>query len=979
MVNQTPKTKTKNPLIKLNNLTNSIRENPPEVIRAEPYITPKARSTGKRPETPLTKRRVTTRSHLEEIKPSAIRQVHHNTSQPDTDTQMKENTTMKPKRRKRHLEIRYDIVTDVLDQKANITFRDLIKSTPAMRRKLAKACQPSTLHAKEASNDTMAVIEDDELNTTAVYTNISIGDKDIKTLIDCGAAKSCMSKALAETLGLQIDAASESIFTLGNGTKQPALGLIYDVPIQVKEGMIIPGTIEVLPHCPTPLIIGNNWLNRAKARIDFNSASLKVSYKNQKAELEISFLRKSVAPPKVTMYTQTYKNPISLTNSKSIKQVHFEEDSSSDIEQSDEESSPYDEEDEISEEETSELEYEEKPLLLLEDSNIEQVVIEEETEKYIIRASEDGLNLQANTSKSIHMDKPKADQNIWYNFEPTNDQLIVKSGYFDVCSSLVVNKKSIEIKLYNRTTEDVIFQPYEELGWLEKFNTQSILQAYEVEENLQLCMMEQNIEEKKEKEEPMLEHELFIKLETGEISVELERKLRKLLERYKHIFDWNNDTIGFTNLLAHKIIIKEDTHPISHRPYRMSPIEAEYLQKELEKYTKLGVITPSNSPWAAPIILVKKKNGEYRMVIDYRKLNAVTKKDAYPLPRIDDLLDTLGKAKVFSALDMRAGFHQVPMEESSKELTAFTTKFGTYHYNTLPMGLVNSPATFQRLIDLCFRSLINKCLVAYIDDLNVYSENSIEHLQHLDQVFNCIQIANLKLNPEKCFFFKDHLKFLGYIVTKEGIQTDPEKIKKIVDYPVPRTITQVRAFLGIASYYRRFIKNFASIARPLHDQTKTKKKLPWTKETTDSFVLLKKLLTTAPVLTRPDFTKSFILVTDASKLGLGCILTQLDENGKEHPVVYASRGLKSSEIHYAATKLECLAVIWAVKTFRPYLLGKKFTIITDHSALNGLLKTSNPTGIIARWITILSEYDYEVKYRPGRVNESADFLSRLGY
>ncbi|KAG1257879.1 hypothetical protein G6F68_009083 [Rhizopus microsporus] len=661
MVNQTPKTKTKNPLIKLNNLTNSIRENPPEVIRAEPYITPKARSTGKRPETPLTKRRVTTRSHLEEIKPSAIRQVHHNTSQPDTDTQMKENTTMKPKRRKRHLEIRYDIVTDVLDQKANITFRDLIKSTPAMRRKLAKACQPSTLHAKEASNDTMAVIEDDELNTTAVYTNISIGDKDIKTLIDCGAAKSCMSKALAETLGLQIDAASESIFTLGNGTKQPALGLIYDVPIQVKEGMIIPGTIEVLPHCPTPLIIGNNWLNRAKARIDFNSASLKVSYKNQKAELEISFLRKSVAPPKVTMYTQTYKNPISLTNSKSIKQVHFEEDSSSDIEQSDEESSPYDEEDEISEEETSELEYEEKPFL-------------------------------------------------------------------------VVNKKSIEIKLYNRTTEDVIFQPYEELGWLEKFNTQSILQAYEVEENLQLCMMEQNIEEKKEKEEPMLEHELFIKLETGEISAELERKLRKLLERYKHIFDWNNDTIGFTNLLAHKIIIKEDTHPISHRPYRMSPIEAEYLQKELEKYTKLGVITPSNSPWAAPIILVKKKNGEYRMVIDYRKLNAVTKKDAYPLPRIDDLLDTLGKAKVFSALDMRAGFHQVPMEEASKELTAFTTKFGTYHYNTLPMGLVNSPATFQRLIDLCFRSLINKCLVAYIDDLNVYSENSIEHLQHLDQI-----------------------------------------------------------------------------------------------------------------------------------------------------------------------------------------------------------------------------------------------------
>ncbi|KAG0974677.1 hypothetical protein G6F28_013156 [Rhizopus arrhizus] len=364
--------------------------------------------------------------------------------------------------------------------------------------------------------------------------------------------------------------------------------------------------------------------------------------------------------------------------------------------------------------------------------------------------------------------------------------------------------------------------------------------------------------------------------------------------------------------------------PISHRPYRMSPIETEHLQKELDKYCKLGVIAPSNSPWAAPVILVKKKNGEYRMVIDYRKLNAVTKKDAYPLPRIDDLLDTLGKAKVFSALDMRAGFHQVPLEEDSKELTAFTTKFGTYHYNTLPMGLVNSPATFQRLIDLCFRPLINKCLVAYIDDLNVYSLNHQDHLQHLEQVFQCIQIANLKLNPEKCFFFKDHLKFLGYIVTKEGLQTDPSKIQKIVEYPQPRTIKQVRGFLGIASYYRRFIKNFAAIARPLHDQTKTTKKIPWTSLTTESFETLKKLLTTAPILSRPDFNKPFILVTDASKLGLGAILTQLDENGHEHPIVYASRGLKSTESNYAPTKLEfysayrSLGSKWVTKDAKPH-------------------------------------------------------------
>ena len=208
---------------------------------------------------------------------------------------------------------------------------------------------------------------------------------------------------------------------------------------------------------------------------------------------------------------------------------------------------------------------------------------------------------------------------------------------------------------------------------------------------------------------------------------------------------------------------------------------------------------------------------------------------------------------------MRAGFHQVPVEKDSQELTAFTTRFGTYHYNTLPMGLVNSPATFQRLIVLCFRPLINKCLVTYIDDLNVYSLSNMEHLNHLEQVFQCIQVANLKLNPEKCFFFKDHLKFLGYVVTKDGLQTDPGKIQKIVEYQRPKTIKQVRGFLGLASYYRRFIKNFASIARPLHDQTKTTKRIPWTKETTDDFELLKQLLTSAPILSRPDFNKPFIL------------------------------------------------------------------------------------------------------------------------
>ncbi|KAG1465265.1 hypothetical protein G6F56_004924 [Rhizopus delemar] len=484
-------------------------------------------------------------------------------------------------------------------------------------------------------------------------------------------------------------------------------------------------------------------------------------------------------------------------------------------------------------------------------------------------------------------------------------------GHFDHNFSIVINKRSIDIYIYNRSEKDIQLQPYEEIGRIESFsllNSEEV-QAYHFNKDADLFALERDTDPESDSDGEIIEPELYTKLEVGKVEQNIEKKLQKLIQKFKDIFDWNNDTIGYTQLISHRIIVDDNAQPISHRPYRLSPIESEYLQQEIQKYCKLGVISPSNSPWAAPVILVKKKNGEYRMVIDYRKLNAVTKKDSYPLPRIDDLLDTLGKAKVFSALDMRAGFHQVPVEETSKELTAFTTKYGVYHYNTLPMGLVNSPATFQRLIDLCFRPLINKCLVAYIDDLNVYSNNHQEHLLHLEQVFHCIKIANLKLNPEKCFFFKDHLKFLGYIVTKEGIQTDPAKIEKIQNYPVPKTLTQIRGFLGLASYYRRFINGFAAIARPLHKQTKTTKKTPWSSKTTESFELLKKLLTEAPVLTRPDFNKEFILVTDASRSGLGCILTQLDDNGHEHPIIYASRSLKSGEANYGVSKLECLAVI----------------------------------------------------------------------
>jgi hypothetical protein len=286
-------------------------------------------------------------------------------------------------------------------------------------------------------------------------------------------------------------------------------------------------------------------------------------------------------------------------------------------------------------------------------------------------------------------------------------------------------------------------------------------------------------------------------------------------------------------------------------------------------------------------------------------------------------------------------------------------------------------------MERCFHELINQCVVLYLDDVTTYtaSKNPYDHLSDLRKTFECMSQHGIVLNPKKTHFFKEEILFLGYIVARDSIKPNPETVSKIKDYPIPVSVKDIRSFLGLASYYRRFVPNFAKIARPLHEQIKSTKRTFWDKEATNAFFRLKVYLTSEPVLTKPDFNKEFFVVTDASIDGLGSILTQKDSEGREHPIIYSSRALQGSEKNYGVSKLELLAVVWALKQYRPYLLGSHFqvTVISDHSALNGILKTKKPTGIIARWIEILSEYNFKIVYRPGRVNESADFLSRIGY
>ncbi len=361
--------------------------------------------------------------------------------------------------------------------------------------------------------------------------------------------------------------------------------------------------------------------------------------------------------------------------------------------------------------------------------------------------------------------------------------------------------------------------------------------------------------------------------------------------------------------------------------------------------------------------------------MDYRKLNEVTEKDAYPLPRIDELLDSLQNATIFSSLDMFAGFHEIPVAIEDIPKTAFLAGGRLYEYLRMPFGLCNAPSTFQRMVNTVFADLIGECLIVYMDDCNVYSTSFRQHLKDLRKVFDLTRHNHLRLNAKKCFFGKERLEFLGFIVSKEGTHADPRLTDKVQNFPTPTTAKQALSFLMLASYYRRFIQNFATIADPIRRLMKKNIPFEWNPKAQAAFRELKKHLTQAPILRRPDFSKEFILYTDASSQGLGAVLSQKD--GEEYVIAYASKATNKQQENYEATKLELLAVVWAVTLFKHYLQGKHFTLVTDHSAIKWLKSQKDLSGIYAHWILRLQEYDYTVQHKKGKTHMNADVLSHL--
>ena len=421
-----------------------------------------------------------------------------------------------------------------------------------------------------------------------------------------------------------------------------------------------------------------------------------------------------------------------------------------------------------------------------------------------------------------------------------------------------------------------------------------------------------------------------------------------------------------------------------YQPARRTPFAAhEEIARQLHQMQQQGVISPSTSPWASPVVLVRKKDGSLRFCIDFRKLNAITKPDVFPLPRIDDLSDQLGKSRYFSTLDLAAGYWQVQMHSSSKEKTAFITHKGLYEFNVMPFGLRNAPAVFQRLMQQILGNLNQDdeppFVSVYLDDIIIYSETFQDHLNHLQQVISRLRNAGLKLKPSKCYFNCQEVKYLGHVITPHGISPNPARLLAVRDYPVPMSVKEVRQFIGLASYYRHFIPGFANIAEPLHRLTRKGAVFTWTDHCEEAFQGLKDKLISAPVLCYPDFSQSFVLETDASIAGLGAILSQKNSDGKLHLVAYASRALSAQEKKYAATELETLAVVWRVSHFHAYLYGHDVLVYTDHSAVQAVLETPSSNGKHSRWWSKLygtGLKSIKIKYRAGQDNKNADALSR---
>ena len=452
--------------------------------------------------------------------------------------------------------------------------------------------------------------------------------------------------------------------------------------------------------------------------------------------------------------------------------------------------------------------------------------------------------------------------------------------------------------------------------------------------------------------------------------------LTKVLQKYEDVFPEDlPDQLPPPRSVDHHIHLVPGSEAPSRPTYRLSYTEMQELRRQIDELCNKNLIRPSQSPYGAPILFVKKKDGSLRLCVDYRALNRITIKNKYPLPRIEELFDQLYQATIFSKIDLRSGYHQIRIAPEDTHKTAFRTRYGHFEFLVLPFGLTNAPATFMTLMNDIFRPLLDKCVVVYLDDILVFSRSHEEHLQHLQQVLDILRENKLYAKRSKCEFLRTEVEFLGHIVSAKGLCADPKKIQTLCEWPQPNNVPEHQSFLGLANYYRKFVPNHADICVPLTNLLHKNQPFVWSPECQLAFERLKKALTTNPVLRLPNPDLPFEVTTDASDFAVGAVLSQTHTNGN-HPVAFESRKLYQAERNYATHEKELLAVVHALKTWRVYLSGSRFVVFSDHLSLRFIRTQPTLSRRQARWLEFLEEFDFDIQYKSGKTNSVADALSR---
>ncbi|MEW8092744.1 MAG: reverse transcriptase domain-containing protein [Candidatus Thiodiazotropha endolucinida] len=574
----------------------------------------------------------------------------------------------------------------------------------------------------------------------------------------------------------------------------------------------------------------------------------------------------------------------------------------------------------------------------------------------------DSTTIPANTETLLHckVDQPFIRKEQTCSVEPAN--YLTSKGCFVARTLVDPDCDDVVMSVVNLSDQTV------------KLNQNSVLGKLEDVESIYSGQSHSSTNLSSSKELPKHLH-ILTENASPKLSADEKQKLSDLLIQYQDIFIPPDGTLGHTDLVEHEIETG-DHKPIKIPPRRIPIFKRNQVDEELEKMLAQGIVEPSDSPWSAPICLVKKKDGTCRFCIDFRSLNAITVKDAYPLPRIDDTLDALSGSMWFSTLDLASGYWQIKLSERSKKKSAFVTPHrGLYHFNVMAFGLTNAPATFQRLMEKVLFGLTPQKCLCYLDDIIILGKTFDQALENLQLVFQRLREANLKLKPKKCFLFQPKVTYLGHVVSEDGITCDPAKIEAVKHWPTPTNKTEIRSILGLIGYYRKFIPDFSARASPLTKLTRKKAKFQWSEECDHAFLDLKDCLINSPILAFPRCSGTFVLDCDASSYALGGVLSQLQDE-EERVIAYASHTLNPAQQQYCTTKRELLAVVTFMKHFKHYLLGQKFIIRTDHAPLIWLRNFKEPEGLIARWISIIETFDYEIHYRPGRHHQNADSLSR---